>query len=77
MALIMRMKGQNGIRPCRICNIKAVRFNTRTNYVPLRRDKISGATPPLYTPSDLPIRTHEELMSQARVIEMAPNNATR
>ena len=77
MALIMRMKGQNGIRPCRICNIKAVHFNTHTNYVPLRQDKISGATPPRYTSSDLPIRTHEELMSQARDIEMAPNNATR
>ena len=46
MALIMCMKGQNGIRPCRICNIKAVCFNTRMNYVPLRRDKISGARPP-------------------------------
>ena len=28
-------------------------------------------------PSNLPIRTHEELMDQARDIEMAPNNATR
>jgi len=76
MALIMRMKGQNGIRPCRICNIKGVRCDTRTNYVPLRRDKISGATPRRYLPSDLPIRTHEDLMNQARNIEMAPNNAT-
>src|SRR5271155_5831351 len=51
-------------------------FNSRTNYVPLRQDKISGATPPRYFPSNLPIRTHEELMNQARDIEMAPNNAT-
>jgi len=77
MALIMRMKGQNGISPCRICNIKGVHFNTRTNYVPLRRDGVSGATPPRYSPSNLPIRTHEELMDQARDIEMAPNNAAR
>jgi hypothetical protein len=27
MALIMRMKGQNGISPCRICDIKAISFN--------------------------------------------------
>src|ERR1700677_1847792 len=65
MALIMRMKGKNGISPCRICNIKGVHFNTRMNYVPLRRDKVSGATP-RYSPSNLPIRTHEEIMDQAR-----------
>jgi len=44
MALVMRMKGQNGISPCRICEIKGVRFN-RTYYVPLRREKIPGAEP--------------------------------
>ena len=74
MALVMRMKGQNGIRPCRICNIKGVRFESRTNYVPLRRDNIPGAT--RYFASILPIRTHEQLMEQARKVEMAPNNAT-
>ena len=46
MALIMRMKGQNGISLCRICNIKGVHFSSHTNYVPLQQDKISGATPP-------------------------------
>jgi len=35
MALIMRMKGKNGIRPCQIRNIKGVHFNSHTNYVPL------------------------------------------
>ena len=72
----MRMKRQNGIRPCRIFNIKGVRFNSRTNYVPLRRDKIPGATPPRYDSSNLPIRTHEKLMKQAHDVEMASNNAT-
>ena len=76
VALVMRMKGQNAIKPCRICNIKGIRFNSRTNYVPLRRDKIPGATPRRYSPSNLPIRTHEEIMNQARDIEMAPNKAT-
>jgi hypothetical protein len=77
MALIMRMKGQNAIKPCRICNIEGVRFDSRTYYVPLRREMIPGAAPPQYFSSDLPIRTHEETMNQAREIEMAPNNATR
>ena len=76
MALIMRMKGQNAVKPCRICNIKGVRFDSRTNYVPLRRDKIPGAAPRQYLSSNLPIRTHEEIMNQAHDIEMAPNNAT-
>ena len=43
MALIMRMKGQNGISPCRICDIKAISFNSTTHYVPLQRDKVPGA----------------------------------
>jgi tnp2 family transposase len=76
MSLVMRMKGQNGIKPCRICNIKGVRFDSRTNYVPLRRDKIPGASPPRYFSSNLPIRTHEEIIKQAHDIEMAPNKAT-
>ena len=38
---------------------------------------IPGAAPPQYFSSDLPIRTHEEIMNQSREIEMAPNNATR
>jgi hypothetical protein len=77
MALVMRMKGQNGISPCRICEIKGISFNNRTNYVPLRRDKIPGALPRLYDASDLPIRTHEKLLDQAREVEMAPDNTKR
>ena len=76
IALIMRMKGQNGISPCRICDIKGVRFESRTNYVPLRRDNIPGADPRRYDPSNLPIRTHEKLLEQATEVEMAPNNVT-
>jgi hypothetical protein len=75
MALIMCMKGQNGISPCRICNIKAISFNSCTHYVPLRREKIPEANPCRYDPSDLPIRTHEKLMEQARKVEMAKTNA--
>ena len=77
MALIMRMKGQNGVSPCRICEIKGVCFESRTHYVPLRRDKIPGADPRRYDPHHLPVRTHEELLEQASEVEMAPNNVTR
>jgi hypothetical protein len=77
MALVMRMKGQNGISPCRICEIKGICFTSRTHYVPLRRDKIPGAQPRRYDPSDLPIRTHERLMEQGREVEMAPSNTDR
>ena len=77
MALIMRMKGQNGVSPCRICEIKGVCFESRTHYVPLRRDKIPRADPRQYDPSQLPIRTHEKLLEQASEVEMAPNNVTR
>ena len=71
MALIMCMKGQNGISPCRICNITGIRYNSRTNYVPLRREKIPGANPCRYDPAELPIRNHKELMEQAREVEVA------
>ena len=76
IALIMRMKGQNGISPCRICDIKGVCFKSCTHYVPLRRDKIPRADPRRYDPSNLPIRTHEKLLEQATKVEMAPNNIT-
>ena len=76
MALVMRMKGQNGISPCRICEIKGVCY-ARTYYVPLRRDTIPGAQPRQYYPSDLPIHTHERLLEQASEVEMAPSNVVR
>ena len=77
MALIMHMKGQNGISPCWICEIKGICFEYRTHYVPLWRDKIPGANPPQYDPSHLYICTNEKLLEQASEVEMAPNNVTR
>ncbi|EKM74305.1 hypothetical protein AGABI1DRAFT_48245, partial [Agaricus bisporus var. burnettii JB137-S8] len=78
MAMIMRMKGANGISPCRICNIKAVRGGgSNTYYVPLRRDAIPNADPKRYDSSALPIRNHDELMAQATEVENAQNKAAR
>jgi hypothetical protein len=76
MALIMRMKGQKGISPCQICDIKGVHFNSRTYYVPLRQDNIPGAEPAQYDASNLPICSHEKLMQQAHDVEMASKNVT-
>lgn len=76
MALIMRMKGQNGLSPCRICDIKGVSIS-RTHYVPLQRDKIPGANPPQYDASSLPLRTHKEFLEQGRAVETAPTNLAR
>ena len=39
IALIMHMKGQNGLSPCQTCNIKGISVSC-TYYVPLQRDKI-------------------------------------
>jgi hypothetical protein len=51
-----------------ICDIMAIRFNSRTHYVPLHREKICGAKPRQYDSSDLPIRTQERLLKQARKV---------
>jgi hypothetical protein len=76
VALMMRMKGQNGISPCRMCDIKGICV-TRTYYVPLQRDKVSSADPPQYDASNLPLRTHEEFLEQADEVEMATTNTDR
>jgi hypothetical protein len=78
IAMIMRMKGANGVSPCRICNIKAVRGGgSNTYYVPLRRDTIPNANPKQYNPSTLPLRKHDELLSQAAEVEDAQSNTAR
>ncbi|THH27119.1 hypothetical protein EUX98_g7065 [Antrodiella citrinella] len=81
VSLMMRMKGHNGLCPCRTCNILGVRVpNSRktTHYVPLSRDQLPrppDGTNPTYDPSDLPIRTQAELLAQAREVEDAPSAA--
>jgi hypothetical protein len=76
VSLMMRMKGQNAIFPCRMCGIKGVAF-VRTYYVPLRRDQIPDADPLQYDASNLPLRTHQELLKQADEVEMALTNTDR
>jgi hypothetical protein len=63
MAKLMRMKGPNGLSPCRTCTIRGVRDvegGARTYYVPLYRAGGNG-----YDPLHLPLRTHDEFIEQA------------
>jgi len=60
-----------------MCEIKAIRLpNAKTHYVPLSR---KGFHPPPdvleYNPSELPLRTHETFMRQAREVQNAPTAA--
>jgi hypothetical protein len=76
VALMMCMKGQNGISSCRMCDIKGISV-ARTNYVPLQRDKVPGADPLQYDASNLPLRTHKGFLEQADKVEMATTNTDR
>ena len=77
MAMIMRMKGHNGLRPCRMCNIEGLRVpesRATTHYVPLNRSRhpmvrSNASMVKIYDPANLPLRTHEEIMRQGREVE--------
>jgi hypothetical protein len=72
ISMIMRMKGQNGISPCRMCEIKAIRpNNSNTHYVPLSRKNFPHAEPLEYNASGLPLRTHGRFMQQATEVQKA------
>jgi hypothetical protein len=76
VALLMHMKGANGLSPCWVCKITGVRGNaSNTHYVPLRWDQISGPDPPSFNTSQLPLRLHDELMAQAKEVQDATNQA--
>ncbi|KAF7291397.1 hypothetical protein MIND_01284300 [Mycena indigotica] len=70
MAKLMRMKGPNGLRPCRTCKILGISGENNTHYVPcFRHDGES------YDPLDLPLRTHDEFIDDAVSVEKATTNA--
>ncbi|PPR00475.1 hypothetical protein CVT26_009682 [Gymnopilus dilepis] len=80
MSMVMRMKGHNGICPCRMCLIKGVRIpgaRGNTHYVPLDRSQHPDVQDdPLaiqvYDPASLPLRSHEQFMEHARQVQFAP-----
>jgi hypothetical protein len=79
IALLMRMKGHNGILPCRMCNVVGLRVpgsHATTHYVPLDRSRhpdvrVTPISVKVYDPNNLPIRTHDELRSQANEVQTA------
>lgn len=83
MSMVMQMKGHNGFRPCRMCNISGVRVpNMRqpTHYVPLDRSRhpdvqSSDTAIKCYDAAALPLRSHDEIMHQARAVQFAATEA--
>jgi hypothetical protein len=61
---LMRMKGVNGIFPCRACNIQGICDSSNhlstAHYTPLHR--LDGDS---YEALELPLRTHKEFIHQA------------
>ncbi|KZO90958.1 hypothetical protein CALVIDRAFT_489779, partial [Calocera viscosa TUFC12733] len=77
VAKLMNFKGHNGFKPCRFCEIPAVRAeNNRVNCIPLDR----AAFPPLrgypssFLPDSLTFRTHEQLRHTAERIVNAESD---
>jgi hypothetical protein len=66
VSLLMRMKGHNGLCPCRMCEIVGVRnpeSSNNTHYVPLSRPGHE------YDPRSLPLRSHDRFMEQANEVQ--------
>jgi hypothetical protein len=74
VSLLMRMKGHNGLCPCRTCEIVAIRIpdsSNNTHYVPLSRRGHPSSTDVLeYDPRSLPLRSHDRFMEQAKEVEL-------
>jgi hypothetical protein len=75
MSLLMKMKGHNGKRPCRMCMIEGVPGSDgHTHYVPLNRSShpnimADSTKTKIFDPQNLPMRTHDEFMAQAAEVE--------
>jgi hypothetical protein len=82
VSMLMHMKGHNGYRPCRICNISGLRIpgsKATTNYVPLDRSchpSVQGddTAVKVYDATNLPLRTHGEIMEQGRQVDASRTN---
>lgn len=73
VAKLMRMKGHNGVSPCRVCTILGISGpGSKTLYTPLHRH---DTTP--YNPRQLPLRHHNEFIHQARLVDEAPTDSAR
>ena len=79
VSLVMRMKGHNGISPCRMCEIVGIRIpssNITTHYVPHHRANFPRSPQSAdYDLSNVPLRTHQRFMQQAQEVQSAPTSA--
>jgi len=78
MSMVMSLKGHNGLRPCRMCNIKGLRVpdsRATTHYIPLKSPSVRGSTTTSYDPANLPLRTHEEILRQGREVDSSLTKA--
>jgi hypothetical protein len=78
ISMVMRMKGHNGVCPCRACEITGVCVPGDQRlplYVPLDRSRHPEAKAPRsvkkHDPMQLPLRTQERFMEQACEVQMA------
>lgn len=73
MAKLMRMKGHNGLLPCRMCKIRGLRIpgaRGTAHYCPLDRSKHPNRGDiSRYDPKSLPLRTHEEMLAMGAQVE--------
>ena len=81
VSMIMHMKGHNGLCPCRMCSILAICIpdsQNKTLYVPLScRNHPAPTNVVKYHPENLPLRSHEDFMEQAKEVESAPTEIQR
>jgi len=85
MSMVMRMTGHNGFSPCRMCKILGVRIPDSTNniyYVPLDRSlhpdvAESESAPAIYDAANLPLRTEDEMLRQARAVRDASSKTQK
>jgi hypothetical protein len=84
VAMLMQMKGPNGLYPCRFCHIQGItcsNANNNTHYVPLDRSKHPdvrkrGSTvDKKYNANCLPLRTSTEYEDQAHHVQSATSQA--
>ena len=86
ISMVMWMKGHSSVSPCHMCKIQGLWAPDQpgtTHYVPLdqsshpvvQRDH-SGKHMKKYNPYDLPLRTHDRLLSQATEVNDTTTNAT-
>jgi hypothetical protein len=73
--MLMHMKGHNGLCPCRMCRILGICISDSQNkilYVPLSHCNHPAPTNVVeYRPENLPLRSHEHFMAQAKAVESA------